>query len=47
MSYLVGRDHLVVNVAGFGAFGRKELVVVVEIFDLPVVSKISRDGGKG
>jgi hypothetical protein len=47
MSYLVGRDHLVVDMAGFGAFGRKELVIVVEVFDLPVVSKISREGGEG
>jgi hypothetical protein len=47
MSYLVGRDHLVVDVAGFGAFGRKEFVVLVEVFDLPVVSDISREGGEG
>ena len=47
MSYLIGRDHLVVDVAGFGAFGRKEFVVVVEVFDLPVVSEISRKEGGG
>lgn len=47
MSYLVGWDHLVVDVAGFGAFGRKELVIVVEVFHLPVVSEILKEGWEG
>lgn len=47
MSYLVGWDHLVVNVAGFGAFRWKEFVVVVKVFDLPLVSKISKEGLEG
>ena len=48
-SNLVRRDHLVVDMARFGAFWREEFVIVVEVFDFWALARSEglREGGNG